>query len=82
VLWADVLQAGIMLASLLAVVIKGVLDVGGLDTVWERASLTGRVEFFKLVPNFNNALRVLNTFDFFQRLNLNLADPTPLFKIR
>jgi hypothetical protein len=44
---ADVLQAGIMLASLTAIAAKGVSDVGGLSVIWQRAQDGNRIEFLK-----------------------------------
>ncbi|KAJ6640576.1 Sodium-coupled monocarboxylate transporter 2 [Pseudolycoriella hygida] len=51
VLWTDVLQTTIMVVSLAVISIKGVLDVGGIDTVWQRAKEGNRVEFFNFDPD-------------------------------
>lgn len=40
----------LMYGSIITLLVKGVLDVGGLDIVWERNFNSSRVEFFKLVP--------------------------------
>lgn len=45
-LWTDVLQTSIMLISLAVVSIKGVVDAGGIGTVWKTAKDGNRIEFF------------------------------------
>ncbi|KAG4077554.1 hypothetical protein HA402_002981 [Bradysia odoriphaga] len=40
-----------MLVSLAVISIKGVLDVGGIDLVWERAKNGNRIEFFNFDPD-------------------------------
>ena len=47
VLWTDVFQAFVMLASLAVIAGKGIHDVGGLDIIWDRASEFGRLEVLK-----------------------------------
>nr|KAG5688219.1 hypothetical protein BaRGS_003118 [Batillaria attramentaria] len=49
VVWTDVFQSVIMLAGLLAVVIRGVMEVGGMDKVWMTNYEWDRIHFF----NFN-----------------------------
>lgn len=46
VLWTDVFQATLMYGGLVAMVVKGCLDVGGVHTVISRAKDGGRL----LVP--------------------------------
>jgi len=46
VVWTDTIQIFLMMASVLSLVIKGVIDVG-IDNVWERNINTSRIEFFK-----------------------------------
>ncbi len=46
VVWSDTVQIFLMLASMAALVIKGVIDVG-IENVWERNLNSGRLEFFK-----------------------------------
>lgn len=43
VLWTDVFQAILMFLGILAVLIKGIIDVGGIVTVYERAYDGGRL---------------------------------------
>ena len=50
VVWTDTIQMFLMYGSIITLLVKGVLDVGGLDIVWERNFNSSRVEFFKLVP--------------------------------
>lgn len=49
VLWTDVFQSFIMLASLLIIAGKGLSDIGGFSIVWERVSEYGRLEVLKYV---------------------------------
>lgn len=44
-MWTDVFQIFIMFAGMLAVVIRGLIEVGGFENVWAAASRSGRVEF-------------------------------------
>ncbi len=46
VVWSDTLQIFLMMGSVIALVIKGVIDVG-IENVWERNMNTSRIEFFK-----------------------------------
>jgi len=36
-----------MLMGMLAVLIKGAIEVGGIGRAWDLASQSGRIEFFK-----------------------------------
>ncbi len=47
VLWTDALQGAVMFASLLAIVIAGVVEVGGFQFVVDRNEDTDRMNFFK-----------------------------------
>ncbi|CAG7709868.1 unnamed protein product, partial [Allacma fusca] len=51
VVWTDTLQALIMMASLMVIVIKGASDIGGFSVVWKRAQDTGRTGFLNLDPD-------------------------------
>ena len=53
VLWTDVFQATLMYGGLIAMVIKGCIDVGGVDTVIERAKKGGRLVVPGYVSIFN-----------------------------
>ena len=46
VVWSDTFQIFLMLGSVTALVIKGVIDVG-IENVWERNVNTSRIEFLK-----------------------------------
>ena len=46
-LWTDTVQVVIMFGAILAVIIKGSIDVGGFDVVWQTALNGGRIEFLK-----------------------------------
>ncbi|XP_045030203.1 sodium-coupled monocarboxylate transporter 1 isoform X2 [Daphnia magna] len=45
VMWTDTLQVIIMYAAMIAVIVKGHVDVGGWSVVWNANQATGRVEF-------------------------------------
>jgi solute carrier family 5 (sodium-coupled monocarboxylate transporter), member 8/12 len=45
VIWVDAIQMLIILASILAIIIKGTIEIGGLDIVWRRAVEGGRIQF-------------------------------------
>jgi len=47
VIWTDTLQIFLVLGSVFTLLIKGVMDAGGLDAVWQRSFESSRVEFFK-----------------------------------
>lgn len=49
VLWTDTLQAIVMTISLVMIIIFGVNEVGGLNSIWEIAEKYGRVDFWKFV---------------------------------
>lgn len=51
VLWTDVLQTSIMLISLVVISINAVVDIGGIDIVWQRAKEGERIEFFNFDPD-------------------------------
>lgn len=45
--WADALQAGLMILSVIAVAILGAIRVGGVGEVMQSASQGGRLQFFE-----------------------------------
>ncbi|RWS23435.1 putative sodium-dependent multivitamin transporter-like protein [Leptotrombidium deliense] len=45
VLWTDVFQSFLMFASMIIVVVKGTMDVGGAHVVWQRAIDGNRIQF-------------------------------------
>ncbi|RNA00038.1 sodium-coupled monocarboxylate transporter 1-like [Brachionus plicatilis] len=51
VIWTDVFQTTIMFAGVIAVIVKGTVDVGGLSNLWEINSQGERLNFFVLDPN-------------------------------
>ncbi|KAK2148248.1 hypothetical protein LSH36_507g02047 [Paralvinella palmiformis] len=51
VIWTDVFQTCIMLMGMLAVLIKGAIEVGGIGRAWDLASQSGRIEFFNFDPD-------------------------------
>ncbi|XP_065294724.1 sodium-coupled monocarboxylate transporter 1-like [Dermacentor albipictus] len=51
VVWTDVFQIGLMFGSMITVVIRGTIDLGGLGYVFDRASEGGRLELFNLNPS-------------------------------
>ncbi|CAH1790095.1 unnamed protein product [Owenia fusiformis] len=46
VVWTDVFQFVVMIGGLLAIVIKGTIEVGGIERVWEINQQSDRIEFF------------------------------------
>ena len=44
VVWTDTIQAIVLFSSLLLVVVKGTIDVGGVGVVWQRNYDSGRIE--------------------------------------
>lgn len=51
VIWTDVFQTVIMLAGLLAAIIQGSIETGGIVSVWNEAQKGGRIEFFDFNPD-------------------------------
>ncbi|XP_043571030.1 sodium-coupled monocarboxylate transporter 1-like [Chiloscyllium plagiosum] len=51
VVWTDVLQICVMLAGLLALLIQGLIQVGGIAKVWRTAEHGGRLNFFDFDPD-------------------------------
>jgi len=47
VVWTDTLQSFSMIVGMLLVAIVGTIEVGGVGVVVQRASESGRFEFFK-----------------------------------
>ena len=47
VLWADTLQTAIMMAGLVALLIRGCERMGGIEEVWRRAEEHGRVHHWE-----------------------------------
>lgn len=51
VLWTDALQTVIMYASMMFVIIKGAVDVGGFEYVWEKNVESGRAQLVDFDPD-------------------------------
>ncbi|KAF2882669.1 hypothetical protein ILUMI_23503 [Ignelater luminosus] len=51
VIWADALQLTVTLLSLSIALIMGIVSVGGLGRVWEKAEAGDRLHFFTLNPD-------------------------------
>ena len=47
VVWVDTIQAGIMLAGVLAVLIRTTMIVGGFNNVWVALEESGRDNFWE-----------------------------------
>ena len=47
VMWTDVFQMFVVYAGLLAVIIKGAIEVGGVENVWTRAKDGGRLKILE-----------------------------------
>jgi len=50
VIWTDLFQALVMFTSLSFIIVKGVVDVGGLGNLWRINSAGGRLNFFDFNP--------------------------------
>ncbi|CAL1269233.1 unnamed protein product [Larinioides sclopetarius] len=62
VLWTDVLQALLMYVGLIAILAKGSSDVGGVQTVWDRAEEGGRLIVPGFEMDFTSRYTFLNVF--------------------
>ncbi|XP_054711313.1 putative sodium-dependent multivitamin transporter [Uloborus diversus] len=62
VLWTDVFQALLMYGGMVAMVIKGCLDVGGIETVISRAKDGGRLIIPGFEPDFTTRYTFINIF--------------------
>ncbi|XP_069191765.1 sodium-coupled monocarboxylate transporter 1-like [Procambarus clarkii] len=51
VLWTDALQTVIMYGSIIFIIIKGTLDVGGFSAVWARNAESGRTQLIDFDPD-------------------------------
>lgn len=51
VIWTDVFQTIVMLAGMIAVLIQGSSQIGGMNEVWRIAYDNHRIEFFNFDPN-------------------------------
>uniref|UniRef100_V5H4Z4 Putative sodium-dependent multivitamin transporter n=2 Tax=Ixodes ricinus TaxID=34613 RepID=V5H4Z4_IXORI len=51
VLWTDLFQSLLMYIAMIAVVVVGTYNLGGLDKVWQEAEEGGRIEFFNFDPD-------------------------------
>ena len=49
-IWTDVVQAVLMIGSLIPVLIKGTIDFGSFSEIWQEAYDGGRIQFWKYVP--------------------------------
>ncbi|GBO31786.1 hypothetical protein AVEN_6140-1 [Araneus ventricosus] len=49
VVWTDFFQALMMYGSILVIVVKGTIDLGGFDVVWQRNFEGERIEFWRWV---------------------------------
>ena len=47
VVWTDTLQSIIMVLGVVAVIVKGCIDVGGIEEVLKRATEGSRLEFLE-----------------------------------
>ena len=48
VVWADTIQMGILTIGYLAMLIGGLIHIGGFGVMWEKAQAAGRLNFNKL----------------------------------
>ena len=58
VMWTDVFQVVVMVAGIVAVLVKGSVAVGGLSNVFEIAREGGRMHMFKYFKSFPYYIQV------------------------
>ena len=49
--WTDTIQITLMYGSIIAIAIKGVIDVGGLGAIYERNLNSSRFELLKYIAS-------------------------------
>jgi solute carrier family 5 (sodium-coupled monocarboxylate transporter), member 8/12 len=47
VVWTDTFQVLVLYSSMVAILVKGTFDLGGVGVVWERNAAMNRTDFFK-----------------------------------
>ena len=47
VVWSDTFQTFVVIAGLIAVTVRGSIDIGGIGKVWEIADKGGRIFFIE-----------------------------------
>jgi solute carrier family 5 (sodium-coupled monocarboxylate transporter), member 8/12 len=47
VVWTDTFQVLVLYSSMLAILWKGTVDLGGIGVIWERNAAMNRTDFFK-----------------------------------
>ncbi|XP_055907808.1 sodium-coupled monocarboxylate transporter 1 [Eupeodes corollae] len=62
VIWTDVIQTFIMLGSIILVIIKGTIDVGGIGVVWQRNFDSGRIEIPELTLDHTKRFSMFSVF--------------------
>ncbi|XP_071116553.1 sodium-coupled monocarboxylate transporter 1-like [Haliotis cracherodii] len=80
VVWTDVFQLFIITGGLLALVVQGAMDVGGLGKMFERATLGGRMPYFDFNPDpfVRNSFWTLNIGGFFTFLTVYASNQATL----
>ncbi|XP_064610488.1 sodium-coupled monocarboxylate transporter 1-like [Liolophura sinensis] len=51
VIWTDVFQFLVMISGMVAIIVKGVIDVGGISRMWNICETGGRINFFNFDPD-------------------------------
>lgn len=59
-----------MYGAVITVLVKGVMDVGGTDVVWQRNVETSHIEFFKYVGGLRLLFENFQVSAFFNRIDL------------
>jgi Na+/pantothenate symporter len=71
VIWTDFLQGVVMVMSSIAVIVLGLIHVGGFLPVWERSREGGRIKIFECVflrsRKITDKMTPSNFFDITQR---------------
>ncbi|KAI8129726.1 Sodium-coupled monocarboxylate transporter 1 [Lucilia cuprina] len=79
VVWTDVIQSIIMFASMIVLMIKGTIDLGGLQVLWQRNLDGGRLNFPDITLDPTVRMSVLSVFvggTFFKLQNTSINQPT------
>ncbi|XP_065361495.1 sodium-coupled monocarboxylate transporter 1 isoform X4 [Calliphora vicina] len=79
VVWTDVIQSIIMFTSMIVLMIKGTIDLGGIQVLWQRNLEGGRLNFPDLTFDPTVRMSVFSVFvggTFFKLQNTSINQPT------
>ncbi|XP_013106008.2 sodium-coupled monocarboxylate transporter 1 isoform X5 [Stomoxys calcitrans] len=79
VVWTDVIQSFVMFGSIILLIIKGTIDIGGFGVLWQRNWEGGRLKFPELTLDPTVRMGILPVFvggTFFKLQNTSINQPT------